>query len=1058
MDLPLLLTGPNHGTLEKRAFERVDGLAGTDPGSILYLTRYDARRSTVADNWAENYQPLRLRVENLGGVVRDCFERLVGPHDTPTGALRRRLAEYALDGLATDPSYQFGTPPVSTRLAGAFETRFSLFGDVGLTSSEELETTLADTALSERIVDLVADAYESYNVLHDEQTPDWTHVRSAAFEAATTADQPLSELLPNVDAVVLSGYHEFRPVERAMLERLVESFPTLALLPLHAGGDDGVDTAITEALSVYGEAGFTRKMIDPHEGTPELQQTAAALYRSPPVDAPATDSVSWRELPTPEREVRFVAREMKQALADGRSPDDLAVVFPRIEGYQEYVADTFDAFDVPYAMATPRPLDQTMVGQAVKDVLTLADEEPRAETLTTLLSNPLVTAFSPEASTAVTAASRRRDTTALDVILPDLDVELRRSVETLGEEIAHLNDCEIVEATAELDDVLDSLGVHEAVATYASGEERTIEQSARSKVDEVLASFETMADAPTTVSSVALLQRAFEDVPVRSSTGNTAGCVDVLGFLDAGMQSFDHIYLVGLTAEDFPAVVQRPAFFERMTDAVPKLDPGDERERTRYLFATLLANANAVTLTTPSVGDDDSAVVQSPILTELERVTDIDAETGVDDRIASREDLQRAIAARDDRRAALDAAGNRNDFTADGTMRADRGIVCANNRRQEGLTPHGGVLDPSTVEEVYPESEREPYSVSRIERYVNCGYRFYMEHVLDIEAPEEVERTPTPLETGSYVHDVLEQFYIGLQDTVSGGVTLDAHARDHLESHLLDVGLDTLSNTDFEYRGLFYERWLENLFAGLDTPGENPHYGGERGHAGVEDGLFVRFLEHEFAGDRESLPRWLERPFGEDLPESAPGDRFDIELPDGQSMPLRGYIDRMDAMVSDDGLDIHLYDYKTGYAPYMTTVTGGTTFQLPIYLLAATEAVDEEVSALNASYYQVKPPNRLKTPGGIASKFDSQAELRRFLDEAVPERLATIKRAIENGQFHTTLLSAGDAGCQYCDYRRICEVRSHRKRERIDTLQDDHQAYVPQRVLDDSFAETFGGD
>ena len=563
MDSPLLLTGPNHETLETRAFEQVDALAGGDPGSILYLTRYDARRSTVADNWAEDYRPLRLRVENLGGVVRGCFEQLVGPHDTPTGALSRRLAEYALDGLATDPSSQFETPPVSTRLAGTFETRFSLFGDVGLTSADELETTLANTALSERIVDLVTDAYEGYNALHDEQTPDWTHVRASAFETVTTADQPLSELLPNVDAVVLSGYHEFRPVERAMLERLVESFPTVALLPVHAGGNDGVDTALTDALSVYDEVGFTRKAVDPHEGTPELQQTAAALYRSPPVDAPPTEALSWRELPTPEREVRFVAREMKQALADGRSPDDVAVVFPRIEGYQEYVADTFDAFDVPYAMTTPRPLNRTMVGQAVTDVLTLADEQPRAESLTTLLSNPLVTAFSPEASTAVTAASRRRDTTALDSILPDLDKELRRSIETLCEEIAHLDDCEIVEATAALDRVLDSLGIYEAIETYASGEAHTIEQRARSKVDEVLASFETMANAATPVSSVALLQRAFEDVPVRSSTGNTAERVDVFGFLDAGIQSFDHVYLVGLTAENFPAVVQRPAFFER---------------------------------------------------------------------------------------------------------------------------------------------------------------------------------------------------------------------------------------------------------------------------------------------------------------------------------------------------------------------------------------------------------------------------------------------------------------------------------------------------------------
>jgi ATP-dependent helicase/nuclease subunit B len=942
--------------------------------------------------------------------------------------------------------------------ASVVETGFSLFGDVGFASAADLETTLASAGLDERIVDLVTDAYGRYNTLRDEHTPGWTHVQSTAFAAVTTADRPLSELLPNVDAVVLSGYHEFRPVERAMLECLVESFPTVALLPLHADGSDGVDAATADALSIYDEVGFDRKPVDADYGTPELQEVTAALYRSSPVDAPPTDSLSWRELPTPEREVRFVARELKQALADGRSPDELAVVFPGIEAYREYIVDTFDAVDVPYAMATPRPLDRTMVGQVVTDLLALADEQPRANTLTTLLSNPLVTAFPPEASTEVTAASRRRDTTALDSILPDLDESLRASIESLRKELARLDTLEIVEATTEFGDILYSLGVLEAAETYASGEAQVVERRARSKVEEVLASFETLGDAPTPASTVALLQRAFEDVPVRSSTRNTAGRVDVLGFLDAGMQSFDRVYLVGLTAENFPAVVQRPAFFERMTDAVPELDPDDERERTRYLFATLLANADTVTLTTPSVGHDGSAVVQSPILTELARATDIEPETDVDDRIASREDLQRTIAGRDDRRAALDDAGSRGDFTAGQTTRADRGIVCASNRKQDGLGPHDGVLEPSTVETVYPQSAREPYSVSRIERYVTCGYRFYMEQVLDIEAPEGVERTPTPLETGSYVHDVLERFYAGLQNTASEGVDLDAHERDRLEAHLLDVALDELSRADFRCGGLVYRRWLDNLCAGLGSPEENPHHGGDHAHAGDEDGLFARFLDHEFDDDRESLPTWFEQSFGEGLPDSAPGDRFDIDLPNGQSMPLRGYIDRVDAMVGDDGLDIHLYDYKTGYAPYMTTVTGGTTFQLPVYLLAAATAVDEEVSTFDASYYQVKPPNKLKTPSGIASKFDSQAELRGFLEEVVPERLATIKQAVESGRFHTTLLSTGDAGCGYCDYRRICEVRNHRKRDRIGGLQDDQSAYVPQRVRDDSLAEILGGE
>jgi len=46
-----------------------------------------------------------------------------------------------------------------------------------------------------------------------------------------------------------------------------------------------------------------------------------------------------------------------------------------------------------------------------------------------------------------------------------------------------------------------------------------------------------------------------------------------------------------------------------------------------------------LTITTPETDDDESAVVRSPVLDELQRVTGIDPEDGVDDRVGSREDL-----------------------------------------------------------------------------------------------------------------------------------------------------------------------------------------------------------------------------------------------------------------------------------------------------------------------------------------------------------------------------------------------------------------------------------
>ena len=145
----------------------------------------------------------------------------------------------------------------------------------------------------------------------------------------------------------------------------------------------------------------------------------------------------------------------------------------------------------------------------------------------------------------------------------------------------------------------------------------------------------------------------------------------------------------------------------------------------------------------------------------------------------------------------------------------------------------------------------------------------------------------------------------------------------------------------------------------------------------------------------------------------------------------------------------------------MTKTTGGTKFQLPIYLLAAANVVDGnlfEQGSLSATYYQVRPPNDLKIPRGVESKFESEVELRRFLNDIVPEWLGQIDEAIGNGRFHTTLLSARGANCRYCDYRRACDVRHHRKREFVDEVHEDDAAYVPLRVRDDEDIEAVMSD
>jgi len=1057
-----LLTGPKHARLEQVAFERADRIAEQSLGAILYITRNDARRASVEDRWAESHQPLRLRADTLDAIVREWYEDLYGPVQPISGQLNRRLTEYALDATTTERDGILVGEPASAALADSFSSRFSFFDDAGVTTGDALADEFSGSALDDRIATATAEVYRRYCSLKNETVDEWVCTRGELFQEVASTDRSLNAASPEIDVVVLSGYHEFRPVEQAIVERITETFPTIAVLPLHQNGRTGVDAVATAALETYNELGFEQRS-QSHclDLDSEFPAVTNALYRPNPGDLPVPDHLQWRELPTPEREIRFVARELRTELANGRNPGDLAVVIPGTEAYSGFVDDAFDTFDIPYVTTAASNLNQTFAGTVVHDLLRLAEPDPRAEDLTSLLANPLIDIVGADQANAITAAARRRDTVSVSPLLEDIDNEAEALIEGLLDTLKTIRIGDIEDATHTLQRVLDDqFELEAATGNYASGAEQAVEQRAYDLVDEVLSSFESMEAVTSNRSPLALFTRAFDGVPIRVPQSAAGGHVEVMGMLDARMRSFGKVFLVGLTSEHFPVTPERPAFFEEMTDAHPRFDTGDERLRGRYLFATLLANVDELTITTPETGDDESAVVRSPVLDELQRVTGIEPEDGVDDRVGSREDLQRHIAETTDRRAAVSRAGDKGDLSPEQTKRTDRGLKCADNRGTAALSEHDGLLDPETVADVYPPSEREPYSASRIERYVECGFKFYAENVLGIEDPDDVEVVPTPLETGSYVHDVLERFYADLHDETEGRIELSRFDRDALATHLREIALDELQEADFEYDGLFYERWKAELFAGLCDDESTPYNSGRKPHDAPEQGLFASFLDNELSRDGVARPHLFEAPFGEGLPDSDAGP-FTVERPDGSTVSIRGYIDRVDVSQDDGQPTLTLYDYKTGRAPYMTKTTGGTKFQLPIYLLAAADVVDGELfeqGSLSATYYQVRPPNDLKVPRGVESKFDSEVELRRFLNDVVPEWLGQIDEAIASGRFHTTLLSARGANCRYCDYRRACDVRHHRKREFVDKVSEDNAAYVPLRVRDDEDIEAVVSD
>jgi ATP-dependent helicase/nuclease subunit B len=189
-----LLTGPEHARLEQRAFQRADDIATGSLGSILYITRNDARRSTVEDNWAASHEPLRLRAETLDTVVREWYEDLQGPVQPLSGQLNRRLAEYALDRITAETEGALAGEPASAALADLFSSRFSLFDDAGVGTAAALVAEFEGSTLDDRIATATVDAYRHYQDLHADYVDEWVCTRGEMFDAIATTEKSLSAL------------------------------------------------------------------------------------------------------------------------------------------------------------------------------------------------------------------------------------------------------------------------------------------------------------------------------------------------------------------------------------------------------------------------------------------------------------------------------------------------------------------------------------------------------------------------------------------------------------------------------------------------------------------------------------------------------------------------------------------------------------------------------------------------------------------------------------------------------------------------------------------------
>lgn len=326
-----------------------------------------------------------------------------------------------------------------------------------------------------------------------------------------------------------------------------------------------------------------------------------------------------------------------------------------------------------------------------------------------------------------------------------------------------------------------------------------------------------------------------------------------------------------------------------------------------------------------------------------------------------------------------------------------------------------------------------PFSAAELERYAECPYQYFAQHILALRQEQTYDLALSNLERGTLIHRILHRFYRTLLDregtihpqTTIRSVRLDPTQRDRYLSILLDAATTELDRIRHSHPLFALE--CEQLLGTAETPG-----------------ILTEWLDRELA---RSSSGWeyevalLETSFG--MPSMHSPHTADEPIELTPTLTIRGRIDRIEVSHRNDGVHVLVADYKLhSFGATNTSIRNGQSFQMPLYMLATRQLMQRryglEPILDGGIYYIIRPKRddayfvatcadsnalasaRRRSSTQVVKSYDEQSAL---LQSAI-EHAERIVRSIRRGLF--PVAPRNESICARCGFGSLCRIRQLR--------------------------------
>jgi ATP-dependent helicase/DNAse subunit B len=365
-------------------------------------------------------------------------------------------------------------------------------------------------------------------------------------------------------------------------------------------------------------------------------------------------------------------------------------------------------------------------------------------------------------------------------------------------------------------------------------------------------------------------------------------------------------------------------------------------------------------------------------------------------------------------------------------------IFIEEKRTESALTEYSGVLPFSLLTEAEREDllsyQNRVYSISQLETYAACPFKFFSKYILHLESglQSEAEEGLSGAERGTVLHETLYQILTGLRDR-------NQDIRSLSDEDFHRIGAEILSQNKPEKNLNNHPFWRLDKETVFEPPAP-----------GI--GMLQKFIEAERKYSAFiTKPSFFEATFGLPISEEKRDKSLyredHVEI---SGMKFRGKIDRID-MDGAAGI-FTVTDYKSGKSATHKEIASGMSLQLPLYLRIAEDLLrahlgDDSMSGVAGIYHTLlgKPAAAGKQQlalglhefagkafeGRKSGKMPKgEVETAEALQEIIEVTIAYAKSYVEgitNGNFPLVKEENVETACKYCEYKQICRVGEARE-------------------------------